>query len=140
MPPAKPRGSFNRRINRPTYWLLLLGAAVVVGGLAALGVHAAYLEIAMVAIGVPRLHDIGRSGWIILGVIAAEFAIVIAAALLSGGEGVFIGAGIAVIAIGLLTIWLGCIPGQPHDNKWGPPPASGVNLTGKAADYGEVFE
>ena len=41
--PAKPRGAFNRRINRPTYWLLLVGTIAVLGALAALGVHAAYL-------------------------------------------------------------------------------------------------
>ena len=95
----------------------------------------------MVAIGVPRLHDIGRSGWIVLGVIALEICIVVVAAVVGGDtDAILIGGGIATLVIALLAIWLGCIPGQPHANRWGPPPAPGVNLTGKAADYGEVFE
>lgn len=94
------------------------------------------MEILMIAIGVPRLHDIGRSGWIAVGVLVLEVVIVVTPVLFGGGpDDILIAGGVAVLLIALLAIWLGSIPGQPHDNKWGPPPAPGLNLSGKASAH-----
>ena len=128
------------RINRPTYWMLIAVAAALMFLLAYFGKRASVFEWALVLIGVPRLHDIGRTGWIMAGVIAAEIGVVVAAALSGGGaESINVAGGAFVVVTAVLAVWLGAIPGQPHPNKWGFPPASGISFGKPSADYGDTF-
>ena len=119
------------RMNRRTYWVSLAIVLVGLGILVSAGWTHGGLELAMVAIGIPRLHDIGRSGWIVGGVIAGEF-VAIFGALLSGGGSVAIAitGGLIVLIVAGLAIWLGLIPGESGPNKWGDQPPSGVHLWG----------
>ena len=114
------------RINRPTYWLCYGIFIVAVSVLAYLGKLNGGMEIAMIMVGVPRLHDIGQSGWIVGGLIATEI-LVIGGVLLSGAgvDAIQIAGGLIFFAIAALGIWLGIIPGESEANKWGDPPAQG---------------
>jgi uncharacterized membrane protein YhaH (DUF805 family) len=128
------------RINRATYWLLVAFGIAAIGLLSYLGRRSSVMEIAVVAIGVPRLHDIGRSGWIAGAVIAAEIAAVVAVVALGGGvQAIQVTAAAIVLVMLLLAIWLGVVPGDPGPNKWGPPPAAGIGFGNPATDYDETF-
>jgi uncharacterized membrane protein YhaH (DUF805 family) len=89
-------------------------------------------EILALLIAIPRLHDIGKSAWWAIAVIAAELIVVFGAlpfaltadkidiVLVAGGLFVF-------AALGLMML-LGCIKGQAGINKYGEPPPPGVSL------------
>ena len=66
---------FKYRMNRPTYWLCYVIFMVAVSFLAYIGKLNGGMEMAMIVIGIRRLHDIGRTGWIVGGVILAEVVI-----------------------------------------------------------------
>jgi uncharacterized membrane protein YhaH (DUF805 family) len=131
---------WNYRINRASYWLLVAVAVGLVFVLTYFGKRSSIFEIALVLVAVPRLHDIGRSGWIVAGVIALEIAVIGIAAVASGDPEIILTAsGAFVVFIALLGIWLGAIPGEPHANKWGPPPAPGLSFNKPADDYEDTF-
>ena len=121
--------AFSGRLNRAGYWLAF---GIITLGLVVLQIvgarHAAISEVVLAILCVPRLHDIGRSGWFVLIGIAIE------AAGLAIGFAFFpvaqvpavLGAAMLVI-IGLL-IWLGTIPGEADANRWGEPPAPGLSF------------
>ncbi len=120
------------RINRATYWLCFGIVAVGLGLLIYLGQLKGGLEVAMVVVGVPRLHDIGRSGWLVGAAIGAEILIV--AGLLVAGASVDtieVSGGLIVLGIAILGIWLGIVRGQPIANKWGEPPNAGIQFGGR---------
>lgn len=76
----------------------------------------------------PRLHDVGRSGWWVGGALIAEIVLVILAlALLPSIDDALIAGGVFVMVILCLMIWLGCIPGDPQPNAYGKPPPSGYS-------------
>jgi uncharacterized membrane protein YhaH (DUF805 family) len=78
---------------------------------------------------VPRLHDIGRSGWIAGGVFVAEIvAIILAAVLLDDEDGVMVVGGVVVLIIVGLLIWLGCIPSDRVSNAYGGQPKPGIGF------------
>ncbi|MFN4176405.1 DUF805 domain-containing protein [Phenylobacterium sp.] len=63
-----------------------------------------------------RFHDLGRTGWWAVALMAAQMAA--AFALVSLGD---VGVGITAL-IGLTAIAVvGAIPGQPVENRFGPP-------------------
>ena len=111
------------RANRATYWLGL-------GILLAMTFAFRYLSNKPFAVSegiiavfcVPRLHDIGKSGWIALGFLALEFV------LLFASDANTMVMGIYVLAMIGLLIWLGCIPGDEEANKWGDPPKPGFSF------------
>lgn len=138
--------SFNGRIRRQHFWvgwLICLGVGVVLGWIPILGT---LLSIALIwpnlAISVKRLHDMGRSGWLVVipwiagvvGVIAAGMSVGFAA-LTSGymdtedpaavlaiiGPMFGILGIVALIQIGFL-LWIGISEGQRGDNRFGPNP------------------
>ena len=120
--------SFMRgRINRAVYWLIVCVAIAmyVVIDLVArkpTGVS----EVVLVFLCVPRLHDIGRSGWLVLWPILFEVGGAIAAFTLLPLATATAAMGVVVLVIATLLIWLGCIPGQPTANKFGDPPTPGL--------------
>jgi uncharacterized membrane protein YhaH (DUF805 family) len=117
------------RINRPTYWVSYVAFMALVSALICIGKVHGIMESAMLALGVPRLHDIGRSGWVVVGVIGIEFALLVGLAVAGADiDTILISAGAIFFAIAALGIWLGLIPGQPEANKWGDPPLPGVRF------------
>lgn len=119
------------RMNRPTYWLCYVLCMVVVSFLAYIGKLNGGMEMAMVLVGVPRLHDIGRSGWLVGAVIAAEIIIILAAVFVGASvDTIEFTGGVIFLSIAVLGVWLGIVPGETDANKWGEPPNAGVQFGG----------
>ncbi len=111
------------RTNRKTYWL---SVAVVFAIYLLLRVFApgssAINEFVLVLVCVPRLHDVGLSGWWVVGPLVPE--VLIAISMFTGVPtdiALALG-GVLVMMIGGLMVWLGAIPGQPGENRYGLPP------------------
>ena len=125
------------RINRSTYWTILLVSLAVIFGLVAAGIKPPGIEFLMVAVGIPRLHDIGRSGWYVAVLLLVEIGVVFGA-LFAGQDkdGILLVGGILVIVVLALATWLGLIKGDSIPNKWGDPPTPGINFAaGKAREH-----
>lgn len=123
-------GFLSGRTNRPTYWFSLgVVAAIIAIGALVFQVQAKVSEMILVMVCVPRLHDIGRSGWIAVGVVLAEIVVLLGAVMLNVGDETFqILAGVTLlIIVGLLT-WLGCIPSDKISNRFGYEPAPGIGF------------
>jgi uncharacterized membrane protein YhaH (DUF805 family) len=92
-------------------------------------------EVLLILICVPRLHDLGRSGWWIVLPIVGELAAVLAISLMSHPtaeldndaiKGLATLAGLVVLF--LPTIALLFIPGQQGPNRFGEAPEPGISL------------
>jgi uncharacterized membrane protein YhaH (DUF805 family) len=116
------------RINRPTYWLSYVVFMVVVSVLAYIGRLNGGMELMMVVIGVPRLHDIGRSGWLVGAAILAEIVVIVAVSIVASLDTLEIVSGLLFFTIAVLGIWLGAIRGQSGANQWGEPPGPGIRF------------
>jgi len=116
--------TFRGRINRSWYWLALGLLAVIYLALnLAAYKQVPVSEVALIFLCVPRLHDIGKSGWFVLIGIGTELlGIAIGFAFFSLGG--ILGSA-ALVIVGLL-VWLGAIPGDPNPNAWGEPPLPGL--------------
>jgi len=139
--------SFEGRTRRSHFWigwLICLGVGVVAGWIPILG---GLIYIALIwpnlAISVKRLHDMGKSGWLVvipwvaclvsgiaavalMGVSALANASALEAgdpvaiiALLGPALGVFVVIGL--ICLGFL-LWIGLSESQSGDNRYGPDP------------------
>jgi uncharacterized membrane protein YhaH (DUF805 family) len=121
------------RINRPTYFL---GLAILIAAYAALNAvmtrPTGVSEILIILLMVPRLHDIGKSGWwagaMILGEIVVVALAAWAAITLKNDDIILIASGLFVLVMLGLLVLLGCIRGQPQSNKWGAAPPPGLSL------------
>jgi uncharacterized membrane protein YhaH (DUF805 family) len=90
--------------------------------------HGSISEGVLIFLCIPRLHDIGKSGWFVLiGIFIEVIGLVVGFSFFSL-EGAKAVEGLAVIIIIGLLIWLGTIPGDPTPNRWGEPPAPGVQF------------
>jgi uncharacterized membrane protein YhaH (DUF805 family) len=128
----KSRNFLNTRMNRATYWFALAFCLVVYAILnAASSETVAMSEVVLVLLSVPRLHDLGRSGWWAAIPIGVEFAAVILAFVLLPFETMSVVAGIITLTIAIFLIALGMLPGQPQANRFGDPPAPGLDLWGR---------
>lgn len=120
---------FQGRVNRATYWLCV---GVIVVLYAASNIYlernVPVSEIVLVLLCVPRLHDIGRSGWLVVGPLVFEIGAVVAAFSLLPQQTALAVAGVATIIITALLVWLGCIPGDTAANRFGEPPAPGLTF------------
>jgi uncharacterized membrane protein YhaH (DUF805 family) len=121
------------RINRATY-LLSLAIMVAIYALA-IGFMTRpprVAEILALLIAVPRLHDIGKSGWWAGAVILAELAVVFIALPFAISakqiDILLIAGGLFVFAVLGLMIVLGCIRGQDGVNKYGEAPPPGISF------------
>jgi uncharacterized membrane protein YhaH (DUF805 family) len=71
----------------------------------------------LVAVWARRFHDLGRTGWWALAVVAVQFALIVPAMGLGEDAVLLVSAATSTLAI----VVMGAIPGQPHDNLFGPP-------------------
>jgi uncharacterized membrane protein YhaH (DUF805 family) len=123
------------RMNRASYWLAL---GVLAGLLTLIAFYdpsfARVNEGVLVLLCVPRLHDIGRSGWWVLGIFAIELLGAFVGFGLFRGEASVQVMGAFVLIIFGLVLWLGFIPGQGDANRFGEPPAPGLGRRSKPKD------
>lgn len=83
-------------------------------------------EFLLILLGVPRLHDIGKSGWLVLWPIGLEIVgLIVALGFLPLDSAMAVMGVVASIIFGLM-IWLGCLRGEDAENRFGPPPSSGI--------------
>jgi uncharacterized membrane protein YhaH (DUF805 family) len=133
------------RIRRRDFWIgfaITMAASVLCNLIAVVGPFLGLATIwPMVAIHAKRLHDMGRSAWLLLApavVSLATLAVIVLArpagvaapgvitpALATASQGM--GFGLTVTAFCLLIevaflLWVGLTPGQPEDNRYGAPP------------------
>jgi uncharacterized membrane protein YhaH (DUF805 family) len=111
--PGPPVGSLLRgSANRREYWLFSAGLPPV--GEAAGAVVVTYAQIR-------RLHDLGRTGWWVVLILAAQTAAAVGlfAAGLSESTILLVGTPLTVLAP---ILALGMLPGQPHEKRYGPAP------------------
>jgi len=139
------------RIGRRDFWIgfaLIFGASLVAGMIPLLGALISFALIwPQVCINAKRLHDMGRTGWLML----APFGVMVVCTVIGGlfaGAGalgaavlgaadadnaaagsmlagmgvmsVFLGLG-ALVSFGFV-LWIGLTPGQVGDNRFGPEP------------------
>ena len=121
--PAPPQPPGGTRIDRKALWI---GAAIITvfyGLLIFLPPQIAMVRlvllIAWIALYTHRLHDIGLSGWWQAPLYLAE------AVAAAGMVYANLSLDLILAVIGLMqagfTIWLGVVPGQPGDNRFGTP-------------------
>ncbi len=121
--------AFEGRTNRATYWTAIaVIAALMIAATLWAGKPPQVGEIVLIFVGVPRLHDIGKSGWLVLWPLGLELVGGIGAIIFLPRETALQVVGLVMLIIAGLMIWLGCIPGQGSENRFGPPPASGIQL------------
>ena len=118
---------FNYRTNRATYWMAVGTVVVLMIGLTVIfGKPPHVAEVVLIMTGVPRLHDIGKSGWLVLWPLGLELLGAIGAFAFLPQESAVQVMGLVMLVIFGLMIWLGCIPGQDFENRFGPPPGPGI--------------
>ncbi|WP_341019957.1 DUF805 domain-containing protein [Brevundimonas diminuta] len=138
--------SFNGRLRRQHFWiswLILLGGGLVLNLIPFLNLLGIALLWPHLAIGVKRLHDMGKSGWLI----AIPYVVMVGGwifAFMSIGVSAFMNAQaienedpavilstfgpafgiillISLVGLGFL-LWIGISDSQKGDNKYGPNP------------------
>lgn len=121
------------RTNRAMYWVGVT-TLVVLMLIARLVFHfdGSISEVVVVFLCIPRLHDMGLSGWHVLWGIGLEILAVAIGLYLGSAEAILMAGGIAVFAIGIAMIVLGAVPGQRDPNRFGDPPAPGFGRKPKA--------
>ena len=131
------------RMNRATYWSILGGMIVFVVVVVMFGVRPPRIgEGLLIFLCVPRLHDLGKSGWWVLIPLGIEvIALVIAFSGFSADRTDAIFGGV-FLAIAGFVVALGLIPGQPHANRFGEPPKSifPFRERRKVEETGEIFK
>jgi uncharacterized membrane protein YhaH (DUF805 family) len=133
------------RIRRREFWIgfaIVMAASILCNLIAVVGPFLGLATIwPMVALHAKRLHDMGRSAWLLLAPAAVSLATmavtflarpagvqapgVITPALATAAQGM--GLGLTVVAFCLLIevaflLWVGLTPGQADDNRYGAPP------------------
>ena len=139
--------SFEGRTRRSHFWigwLICFGAGFVAGLIPIIG---QLISIALIwpnlAISVKRLHDMGKSGWLVVipwvasiigGIVAVSMmgvsALSNASALEDGDPAAImalLGPAMGIVGVVLLVclgflLWIGLAEGQPGDNRYGPNP------------------
>jgi uncharacterized membrane protein YhaH (DUF805 family) len=113
-------GFFKGRGNRKEYWAAM-GAMFGLGFILGLvgGNFGASMAGPSLFFMIRRLHDTGKSGWWALAITFGPFVPMIA--LLPFAPMTVLLPMVVLLSV-VWTIWLGAIPGDPHENRWGPPP------------------
>ena len=123
------RAALRGRYNRKTYWIIV-GGLFLIGVVVSLMGHKIGSATAgpMIFLMVRRLHDFNRSGWWSLAIVLGPAALMLLLAPVASPTQT----APFILLISLVwTIWLGAIPGDPHENRFGPAPG--------ARDLKEVF-
>jgi uncharacterized membrane protein YhaH (DUF805 family) len=134
------------RISRRAFWIgfaITMAISVLCNLIPRVGPFLGLVTIwPMVAIHAKRLHDMGRSAWLLLAPAALSLA-TMGMTVLAGPKGVEapgvitpalatfhqgVGLLLAVTGVCLLVevaflLWVGLTPGRPSDNRYGPRPA-----------------
>lgn len=117
------------RANRASYWVGLATLVVLMAILMVVAPSSAHIqEIVLIYLAVPRLHDIGRTGWWAAAVLGLEIALTVVAFVTLPEEQALSVTGVMGLAIFGLMVWLGSIPGEPAPNRFGDPPARGLQF------------
>ncbi|WP_448664995.1 DUF805 domain-containing protein [Sphingomonas sp. CJ20] len=116
------------RIGRGEFWAFAAGFAVI-GALLLWLVDiepAGFAGAAVVSAVVPRLHDLGRTGWWAALPLGCAAIVLILGSLWIVPRPVVLAA-FVVLGSAFLAwlVVLGILPGQPGRNRFGPPPRSG---------------
>jgi len=123
---------FNGRLSRGMYWFVLgITASMYLWVWIYLSInmiganHITGNAFILVALCVPRLHDMGKSGWFVLFV---GVPILVAAMIgpyfsLDGQNAIAL---LMVSAIAGFVIMLGIVRSDPKPNRWGEPPDLGL--------------
>lgn len=134
------------RIGRKDFWIgfaILFVAGIVLGLIPVIGQIIGLLMLYLwVCLGAKRLHDMGKSGWLMVIPFALQLVAMlvgmmsVGGAMMAGAAGNdaamagAMGGGLVVMLCGLASlaflIWIGATPGQAEANQYGPPPASTV--------------
>lgn len=117
----------NGRINRATYFMLLaalVGMTVVIAVAMPDGRLPGELMLAFIVI--PRLHDLGRSGWYALGILLIEIVGLVVILSQLPFDQTSVGIGIMAIVMLVVAIGLGLVPGQAGPNRFGAQPKPGI--------------
>jgi uncharacterized membrane protein YhaH (DUF805 family) len=143
--------SADGRIGRQDFWIgfaILVAIGVVLGWIPVLGwLISLALCYAQVCLGSKRLHDMGRSGFLMLLPFAVIVVLTVMGMMFGGlamvagyGHGGAVGAG-AMAGMGILfglvglagfilnigfLLWMGLTPSQPGENRYGPEPVAAV--------------
>ena len=120
------------RLGRGMYWLLLgITASTYLWVWIYLSInmiganHITGNAFILVALCVPRLHDMGKSGWFVLFAgVPVLFAAMIGPYFSLEGQNTI--ALLMLSAIAGFVILLGIVPGDPKPNRWGSPPDLGL--------------
>jgi uncharacterized membrane protein YhaH (DUF805 family) len=99
-------------------------------------------EAMLILLCVPRLHDLGKSGWWVLIPLGIELVAIVVAIAVSSTEDAGIVFGAVFLAVSGFIVVLGLIPGQPHANRFGDPPRSpfAFRERAKIANTEEIFK
>jgi uncharacterized membrane protein YhaH (DUF805 family) len=139
--------NFNGRARRSEYWWFTLAHVIIVTILTLLDnglgltfgsgnsgvlktIYSLLVFIPSLAVAVRRLHDVGKSGWLLLIIYGLLFAFVIAMFLTGLGMGMaggdfsmaFIIPLLGIIALGIWMLILFFTEGDRGPNKYGPDP------------------
>lgn len=114
----QPTNWLKGRSDRKEYWVYILSVFAIYALLSFVGFDAGSGASAGVTllIQIRRLHDLGRSGWWAVVLLVAQIAVAIP--LLFMGP---LGLTLAVLASLAVLIVMGVLPGQPFENRFGPP-------------------
>lgn len=117
------------RINRAAYWAIVgvAIAAILVSVLVFRRPLPAALVVMLIA-AIPRLHDLGRTGWWAGGVFIALMALFFGGGFALPPQVFQNALGAAVLVLPVLLSALGGLPGQAGDNRFGPPPPRGLSI------------
>ena len=114
-------------MNRPTYLTIFALIVVMYGALVAFMEKPPGIgEVIMISLGVPRLHDLGRSGWWIAVPIVLELVAIVCSVIFLPMGDLLIVAGLVVLLMAVMMLVLGLIPGQPGANAYGEAPPPGM--------------
>jgi uncharacterized membrane protein YhaH (DUF805 family) len=120
------------RMNRATYWagiallVLLYGVANLVSERPK-GVS----EVLVILLAIPRLHDLGKSGWWVLVPLLLEVSAIVVAFTIFELQDAMTLMGAVVLAIAGMVVWLGIVPSQLHANRYGDLPTPGLGFKAK---------
>ena len=110
------------RMNRATYCATLALVIAIFAVIIAFDKKPpGVMEVLTVFIGVPRLHDFGRSGWWIVSVFLIEIAAIVVGLVFVPMADFGIVAGLTVLLMLIAMIVLGCIKGDEGANAFGEP-------------------
>ena len=119
------------RANRKEYWIWMGPILVLELLFAAVPPLSFPLAVVRLLVFIRRMHDLGWTGWTAL---VLNVGLTIASMVATNLAGA--GAALGVVSLLLLAaiVALGCGPGQPRDNEYGPPPGGR-----RPDDLGETF-